>query len=324
MAQLKRDNHFVPQLYLKQWSEDSTQIFSYRTIVSHERVPEWKLRSIRGVAFHRDLYTTIENGLEIDQFEQWIEAEFETPAQEALDKVLNERNLTTLDWERLALFLAAQDVRTPTNYLESMKRWRQQIPEILNGTLKELVNKLEKAHQEGRLIETNKNRPKFFRDIAKVKVIPNVIQDQGKGLIHTEVVAGRNLWLESQRFLLTKTAKVLKKHKWSIVEPANGRYWFTSDHPVVRLNYYGNGAYDLKGGWGNQNANLLMPLSPRHLLFTHIGSDAPDRFTFSVEKTFEIQKFIAERALRWIFAHKPMSLIAQLRPRHVDAVAVKA
>ena len=162
MAQLKRDNHFVPQLYLKQWSEDSTQIFSYRTIVSHERVPEWKLRSIRGVAFHRDLYTTIENGLEIDQFEQWIEAEFETPAQEALDKVLNERNLTTLDWERLALFLAAQDVRTPTNYLESMKRWRQQIPEILNGTLKELVNKLEKAHQEGRLIETNKNRPKFL------------------------------------------------------------------------------------------------------------------------------------------------------------------
>jgi hypothetical protein len=95
MAQLKHDNHFVPQFYLKQWSKDGNLIYSYRILVSDKRVPEWRLRSIRGVAFHPDLYTTISNGQEIDKFEQWIETEFETPAQEALHKVIRNKVLTT-------------------------------------------------------------------------------------------------------------------------------------------------------------------------------------------------------------------------------------
>jgi hypothetical protein len=142
-------------------------------------------------------------------------------------------------------------------------------------------------------------------------------------LIRAEMIVGRDLWLESQRFLLSKTAKALLNHKWSIVEPAKGNEWFTCDHPVIRLNYYGDGTYDLKGGWGNQGANLIMPLSPRHLLFTEIGSESQDRFTFSDEMTAKIQGFIAERALRFIYALNPIKNISTIRPRVVDHALVR-
>lgn len=124
MPQITRDNHFVPQFYLKKWSKNGTHIWAYRTLVSHQSNPEWKLRAIRGVAFQRDLYTSIENGEEIDEFERWIESNYEQPVQESIQKVIKNKNLTNLDWECLALFVAAQDVRTPTSYLESMKRWK--------------------------------------------------------------------------------------------------------------------------------------------------------------------------------------------------------
>jgi hypothetical protein len=61
-----------------------------------------------------------------------------------------------------------------------------------------------------------------------------------------------------------------------------------------------------------------MPLSPNHLLFTQIGSDAPDYFTFSTEKTYEIQKFLAERAFRRIFSHKKLPGVEKFRPRSVN------
>lgn len=61
-----------------------------------------------------------------------------------------------------------------------------------------------------------------------------------------------------------------------------------------------------------------MPLSPRHLLFTEVGKDIPNRMTFSSDQTKQIQGYIAERALRWIFGRDRLVLVKNLRPRHVD------
>jgi len=240
---------------------------------------------IGSVAFHRDLYTVITNGQEDDNFERWIEAQFETPVRESLVKAVNDKKLTSRDWNRLALFLAAQDVRTPTNYFETTERWTKELPKLLENTLNNAVKTLEEHFREGKPLPKDTATPQFFSQIFDISITPNVIPEKKMGEIRAEVVAGRKLWLESQRLLLTKTSQVLLKHKWSIVEPASGMSWFTSDHPVLRLNYYKDGKYDLEGGWGREGGNLIMPLSPNHLLYTQIGSDAPDRFPLSIEKT---------------------------------------
>jgi len=112
--------------------------------------------------------------------------------------------------------------------------------------------------------------------------------------------------------------KALKSHKWSIVRPASGYSWFTSDHPVVKLNYNDEDNYDLKGGWGSENTDIFMPLSPKHLLFTQVGSDIPEKLKFRSKETKFFQKCIAERALRWIFSKDRLNVINKLRPRHID------
>ncbi len=323
MNHITHDNHYVPQLYLKQWSDGGLQVWAYRILVSNKNVPEWSLRSISRVAYQRDLYTEIEDGEEVDEFEKWLGTEFENPVQESIRKVLKDNPLSVLDWERLASFLGAQDVRTPLSYLESTERWEKRLPEILKNTLEESVRKLEQKESLDVIKSLPENESRLFDKTLEIEVVPRSKSETGQGYINAEITAGRRLWLQSQKFLLTKTIDALKKHKWCIVRPARGFQWFTSDHPVVKLNYYGDGNYDLKGGWGKKKGNIFMPLSPRHLLFTQIGDDLPDRLTFTSDQTRLFQRLIAERALRWIFAHRPLKFINKLRPRRVDSEAFK-
>ncbi len=64
-----------------------------------------------------------------------------------------------------------------------------------------------------------------------------------------------------------------------------------------------------------------MPISPRYLLFTQIGHDSPDCFHMSSELTRKIQRFIAERAHRWLFALRRIAIIDKLRPREINPEA---
>jgi hypothetical protein len=41
MQQLRKDNHYVPKLYLKQWAHEG-QISTYRLLAPSENVPLWK------------------------------------------------------------------------------------------------------------------------------------------------------------------------------------------------------------------------------------------------------------------------------------------
>jgi hypothetical protein len=319
VMQITHNNHFVPQAYLKHWSKDGDNIWCYRILVSHAKVPYWELQPIRGVAYRRDLYTSLVGGQEVDEFERWLETEFETPAQEAIERAVHGDALTSVDWERLVRYWAAQDLRTPLSYIESVARWNDHLPKMLQRVLDQAVLRLEEAKRTGQKFSTKPVAEKLpFADSMKVTIDPHAKPETQQGEIRLEVTAGRRLWLDSQRHLLTNTANVLLSHSWSIAEAAPGAEWFTSDHPVARVNYYGRGNYDLKGGWGRKGGNLLMPLSSKHLLFTQIGEKRPSRFVLPERQTLEIRQFIAERAYRMIFAHREMPELERLRPRSVD------
>jgi len=87
MPNIARDSHYVPQATLRRWSEDGQHVQAYRILVSHSEVPEWTLRSIRGLAYQRDLYTTFAGGQELDEFERWIAKEYEEPGFDAVNKL---------------------------------------------------------------------------------------------------------------------------------------------------------------------------------------------------------------------------------------------
>ncbi len=87
MSDLSRHNHYAPQGYLKAWSSDGQTVMAYRTLVPAEKYPEWEPKSLRGVAFHTNFYTSVAGGGESDEIERWLNEEFEVPAAEALRKV---------------------------------------------------------------------------------------------------------------------------------------------------------------------------------------------------------------------------------------------
>lgn len=82
-----RDNHFVPRLYLKLWETSPKQVWTYPILVSHEKMPLWKERSTRGIAYHAHLYTRLVAGQESDEIERWLDQEYEAPAEEVIKKL---------------------------------------------------------------------------------------------------------------------------------------------------------------------------------------------------------------------------------------------
>jgi hypothetical protein len=121
----------------------------YSILVSHEKIPLWKKSSIQGIAYHTHLYTRIVDGRESDGVERWLEREYETPAEEILQKVTSNARLTPSDWRVLVRFLAAQDVRTPARLVENLQRWYRTLPGLLENTLEESVRKLESMKSRG-------------------------------------------------------------------------------------------------------------------------------------------------------------------------------
>ena len=113
--QISHSNHYVPQFYLKNWSQDGNNIYVYSILVSDSRVPYWSLRRIKSTAVWNDFYTRKVGQNEIDDFEKWFDREFETPAKKVFDSLKNNHNLNKDESEVLSRFVAAQHLRTPAS-----------------------------------------------------------------------------------------------------------------------------------------------------------------------------------------------------------------
>jgi hypothetical protein len=137
------------------------------------------------------------------------------------------------------------------------------------------------------------------------------------------MIAGRALWLFHVRRLQTSTSAALLNHKWTILRPPANMQWLTSDDPFIKLNYYGPGKYDFKGGWGSRGTEILLPLGPEHMLFTKIGDHRlpPRNQRVSEEMVAWFQRFTIEHAHRLVFASQEDALVPAIRPRTVDAAA---
>jgi hypothetical protein len=195
-----------------------------------------------------------------------------------------------------------------------MARWDKDLQATIAETLRSSVAKMRDAESSDTAVSTG--RPHHAEDIP-MRVRIDRSQPVGPQL-GLEVVAGRGLWLFAIRHLLSMTVRALERHRWFVLTAPDGVAWPTSDDPVIPLNYYKAGHYDFKGGWGSKGTEILLPLSPHHLLYTRVGFR--QRMPAEVEPWMAAQfkRFIIEHAHRSIFAAKPLPEVARLRPRLVD------
>jgi hypothetical protein len=322
-AQLRKDNHYVPQLYLKQWMRNE-KIPTYRLIVPHENCRPWKDKSPKSIAFLQHFYTYHVAGKgDTDEFERWLDSEFESPAEEAITRVVNGRQLTAEHWRNLIRFAVAQGVRTPAHFREFMERQSSTLEPLLKDVTSTAVHKWEQATKRRVPVSgaspDNTTSPRFDVPLnVSVERTPD-----GDGLLKVSTTLGRKLWIESCRYLLSHTVSRLLSQRWTILHAPDGMTWPTSDNPVVRLNFIDDSNYDFHGGWDRTNGNIFLPLSPKHLMFTQVRSSLPRRGTvLSKPYAQKIRKMIIEHADRYIFSIEE-SDIQSIRPRKVDPIALK-
>lgn len=317
---LTRDNHFVPRFYLKNFATISGEVYEYRTLVPHIGVPIWKPVNVSGTGYEKNLYTRIVQGKEADDIEQWLARDFESPAKVPLEKVLTEQELSKSDWEVLVRFLASQIVRTPAFLIKSLPLWNRMTPTILDQTLKDVAAQLREAKASGRQVAVD---PAPHSEYFPMKVVRKDLPEKNKVELTTRMVVGRGLWFFAMRHMLTKTLKVLHKHRWTILKAPVGLDWFTSDDPVICLNFRSHSDYDFGGGWNRAQGNILLPLSSNHLMFTEIGASSYPRRVPSRYHARLFRRIIAEHAHRRIYSLEKDEKIPQFKPRVIDPVTFR-
>ncbi|MGH1463513.1 MAG: DUF4238 domain-containing protein [Neptuniibacter sp.] len=321
MDEFRANNHYVPKLYLKQWEDSSNKICVYKTLVSHENEQMWQTRSASKIAYQRHLYTQLVSGQESDEFERWIDCEYESPARAVIKKATTDKRLSKEDWRVLIRFLACQDVRTPARLLEHLNRADNEYQKVLDDSVQRFVSEMENNPVTNKVPSDRSNDSDQTYPLKIItKRDPN---DSEMGILRVESYIGRTTWIRSMKTLLTHTEKVLQQHKWSIIKPAKGYYWPTSDNPVIKLNYTDDKNYDFGGGWGRHKGNILFPLGPQHAMFVQIGDRPILKGTRLNESlTIQLKNFIIQHAHRMVFSNNCDEDIASIRPRIINPQAV--
>lgn len=313
-GEISKDNHYLAQSYLKQWGSNEHKVWFYRTLVSHESVPFWQEGYIKWTAFYTHLYSRVENGIVTDEIEHWFNTNFEIPAMKVLGKVFLDAHLKPSDWQILVSYLALHDLRTPARLQEYLERAPQTTKKVFEDLINKFPNDLKSLKDQTLEIQTDLNANRKF----PFKITPLKTDSEDIINLKIETDIGRSSWLDVISHQLENSSKVLQKHKWTILKPSNGQKWFTTDKPVMRLNFY-RGKYDFKGGWNSKGTEIFFPLSPEHILYCKIGSKPPLKGTrLSNEKTSSINKLIIEHSYRFVFFNSRADVVKIYKPRIVN------
>lgn len=314
-------NHFVPEAYLKNWADTEGKIWTYKTLVSHEKIAKWKKFHTNAIAYHKHLYTIKISGNENDELEKWFDKEFESPAIPVIKKVTSDKKLSRDEWKSLINFIASQDIRTISKLIDHIMTMNKILPEIINEEMDKISEKIKSNKFD---FNYKSSKPKYF-DLFPLKLEKLPTEDPAIGKIKATTYNGRALWFFSIKSALEKVAKVLHNYKWKIIKSSPGTSWPTSDNPVIKVNYLERGKYNLKGGWGVKNGVIFFPLGPQHAAFVEIGVKSSQKMIQCTElETNHFKKLIFENAHRMIFSNEIDSSVNFFRERIVDSELVNS
>lgn len=316
----KRDNHYVPRSYLKQWSNDGRAVWAYDTIVWNKGQKVWRPVGVGGVACWKDFYSQINDDETVDDsIEILFGDEYESRAGDAFKMVRNGDVLASDDMALLVDFAILQMVRTPVWLLKSSALMAGVFPSAAT----EMLGKLETDYKAGLL--TKHNVHEKVRSLPDNAPFPQfeigVDVDVRAWEIAVSLPLGRKNYLASVgRVLRGDVGKCMRSFDWSVIEMPNGVLLPTCDNPFVRLCVRAGMRPTLDGAVGDPNTHLFMPLTPHHLLYANAGGARLDRRRLIGESSLVdlISGSVVQNALRYVYDRKRSDWIAELRPRRVD------
>lgn len=303
---LSRNNHHISQMVLDGWATNK-EVYVYDLLVPNEKVPLWKKSNIKSVASYDSMYVRLQEGKETDDLEKWFSKEYETPAKEALVRARNGEELSKDDWKCLIDLIACHIVRSPSFIMKTLEVGRNTSTEVLQ----EIKEEIESSSKEDM-----KKKPV---NSSNTELFPlHIEKKENDNEIEVETIIGKQFYLWYMKHCLENYSKRLQNHKWGILTSHKKISFPTTDNPVVLLNYYGKGEYDLNGKWDSINTNILFPISPNKIIYCQVGNQYAPNMNITKGLSHFLKKVITENAYRIIISQEKDSSIPLLAPREAN------
>lgn len=317
MGQHGRDNHFVPQFYLKRWSTNGNTILDYRTIVHHPSEPNWKRSPIKSAACWRDLYTQHDQEGLNTEVEDFFSNCIEAPSKTVFNKMDNAEGLSAGDIDILVNFLIAQLFRTPHALAYEAKIKKQSFEK----TVLQCINSIERDYRQGHLKTGEIKAVASSSSAAPFPSTPLHIKRIDEGMSVFTTTGRRNFLSTFDNLYNGKVGDILRSYSWKIITVPIGIELPTSDNPVTVFGMsLQNYEVKFNVGIGSPNAIILLPLDAHRALFTQVGISLHRLLQFEPDSYISRQfiKAIVRNADLHIFAKSKTSEIPKLRPRVID------
>lgn len=321
-GQVTRDNHYVPQFYLRRWSDDGTTVLDYSTVVHNDRQCNWRRTPIKGTAVWRDLYTQHDGADINDEVERFFSNEVETAASPAFERAMRPEEMSATDKESLVNYLIAQLFRTP----RSMNRTAEILKSKFAQVAEEAVNSAVRSIESSEFKDMERRAGASFTSLGAFPEIPLKIDiDRDGPAVRVATTVGREQFLASfGHHYHGRVGAVLRSYFWKIITVPDGISLPTSDNPVVLCHPEMPGKTGFDIGIGNPGTIVFLPLDERHALFTRAGASLNQIYSYEpneVAANFLIQSVILNADYH-VYAKSEIPNISRIRHRRVDPEAL--
>ena len=247
--------------------------------------------------------------------ERWLDEEFENPARDALVAAVTGQHLNRKQWRQLVRLYASQFLRTPAYFARHKDHWAKVMESDFFRARDRLVSQLPKCRDIDSdlvIIDGNDGFPLRY----------SIRRGDGlRRILRMEHVTGRKYWMWVVQSALAPNgvAAELEHYKWSILSAPAGFNWFLTDNPAVCIRRHQDGTQSLDGGWRVTNSKLMMPLSPKHLLYCRVGHEDDEQYSTVCQLVAaHLRSDIADAALRSCYSQTRDTALAAYRPRTID------
>lgn len=293
-------------------------VYEYKLLVSQHDIPYWHLRPLKTIATQRNLYVRMEDNDEHDDFEHWLDKNFENPAAPVLDKICAGKALSTSEWRILIDYAISQYARTPAFHQYIMEIAKEKVPEALE----EVTTRLASLSSED--INNHKPQTELRSNLMPLSVKNTDIHpDDNHTILEIGTVIGKSTWLSAMEYFLSPNSEVNKLFhslKWSIVYACDSLKWPTSDNPFTITKYKKSRGFELihNGGVGHKKMTVFFPISPKLLI---IGTrNRKYKHCFTADKEFGdiIRQCLIDNAFMYVYSDHEDEYVTNYRSRVVN------
>lgn len=270
--------HIIPKTYLKQFTSDDKNIWLDQKDTQHFRE-----QSINKVPIIKDFYTVTHHEEDYDEklydFEYFLANEIEPLYQPYIEQLQQGKVLNELEKKQFAFFVSSQKLRTV-------------------GMKDKILKEIERAFRYGEAGE--------WFDKTSVEQFTHNFYEDGKEISYKEFLekldsnlnevplnVSKDCFIQFLPEKIIEFAETLASQNWSYLRAPKGRYFITSDNPVVLDSEIGDSIFPFEGG--------VFPLTTQ--LALNINSPAEKFRIVGAKEIRKVNQQIVKHSDRFVFSH---------------------